>query len=137
MEGTRAQSSATAQIQKLFRGHLGRRRLSPITNSGSVYTVSAAISKMKATKGLPEGQKFGSKKENFQDYAKLIGHLLEDFRLEENGTSLEKVREYVNLVWTITGQDATLLYFKKYGAAEPADRNTRRLKKAAVEQLLS
>eukprot|EP00957_Ditylum_brightwellii_P091368 6956758-Ditylum_brightwellii.AAC.1 len=36
-----------------------------------------------ATRGLPEGQKFVSKKENLPDFAKLIGHLLGGFRLDE------------------------------------------------------
>eukprot|EP00957_Ditylum_brightwellii_P080175 6097905-Ditylum_brightwellii.AAC.1 len=106
MQGMRAQSSATFQIQKLFRGLLKRRRLSSIANSGSISTVSAVISKMSfilnpydanldlgnkdnqklfvdATRGLPKGQKFDGKKESFLVYIKLIGHLLGDLRVEE------------------------------------------------------
>eukprot|EP00957_Ditylum_brightwellii_P145822 11103538-Ditylum_brightwellii.AAC.1 len=63
---------------------------------------------------------------------------------DKNGTSLEKVREYVNLVWAMVGQGAdTPNYSKKYGATEPADtpaleagRNMRRLKHLMLGKLL-
>eukprot|EP00957_Ditylum_brightwellii_P178093 13565457-Ditylum_brightwellii.AAC.1 len=103
----RAQKDVIA-IQRLFRGHLERRRQrtksSNMTDMSTVSATKQTISFIlnpynanlnldnkddhklfaEATKELCERQKFDRKKKSFPDFAKLVGHLLGYFRLEEN-----------------------------------------------------
>eukprot|EP00957_Ditylum_brightwellii_P020033 1512303-Ditylum_brightwellii.AAC.1 len=114
---------------------------------------------VEATKELPKGQKFNGTKESFPNFAKLVSHLLRDFRLEEllrvavkwsNATNVKDPSETVEIFLTnrmppekVRKRADIPKYFKKYGATKlantpalEADRNARRPKHLIHVKLL-
>eukprot|EP00957_Ditylum_brightwellii_P156813 11935471-Ditylum_brightwellii.AAC.2 len=101
-----------------------------------------------ATKGLGKKQKFDGRKESLPDFSKLIGYLIQEFRLKDilkmaikwnnaaivqdpskfknifqtNAATQEKVKEHVALVWSNTGHGVDIpKYFEVYEGSLPGD----------------